>query len=64
LSAHKIVVTGAGGFIGGHLVQRLLGEGHAQIAAVDIKPRKNGSRSTRGSKTSRPTCRISMPAGA
>jgi len=32
----RIVVCGAGGFIGGHLVGRLLHEGH-QVTAVDIK---------------------------
>lgn len=31
------VVAGAGGFIGGHLVHRLLAEGH-RVRAVDIKP--------------------------
>jgi nucleoside-diphosphate-sugar epimerase len=34
----KIVVAGAGGFIGGHLVAELLRQGHADIRAVDIKP--------------------------
>jgi nucleoside-diphosphate-sugar epimerase len=33
----KILVAGGGGFIGGHLVSRLLDEGH-QVRAVDIKP--------------------------
>lgn len=33
----RVVVTGAGGFIGGHLVKRLLDEGHT-VTAVDRKP--------------------------
>ena len=33
----KIIVAGAGGFIGGHLVQELTKKGH-QVRAVDIKP--------------------------
>jgi GDP-D-mannose 3',5'-epimerase len=33
-----IVVTGAGGFIGGHLVADLQRAGHRRIRAVDIKP--------------------------
>jgi GDP-D-mannose 3',5'-epimerase len=33
----KIVVAGAGGFIGGHLVKELVKAGH-QVRAVDIKP--------------------------
>ena len=33
----KAVVTGAGGFIGGHLVKRLVGEG-VDVRAVDVKP--------------------------
>jgi len=34
----KIVVCGAGGFIGGHLVADLLQQGHTDVRAVDIKP--------------------------
>ncbi len=33
----KILITGAGGFIGGHLVADLLADGHT-VRAVDIKP--------------------------
>jgi GDP-D-mannose 3',5'-epimerase len=33
-----IVVCGAGGFIGGHLVADLLRQGFTRIRAVDIKP--------------------------
>ena len=32
------LVTGAGGFIGGHLIARLRAEGHGRIRGVDIKP--------------------------
>ena len=34
----RVLVTGAGGFIGGHLVRRLRDEGVASVRAVDVKP--------------------------
>ena len=37
--AAKVLVVGAGGFIGGHLVKRLL-ENDNFIVAVDIKPKE------------------------
>ena len=33
-----IVVTGAGGFIGGHLIENLKQEGFTKLRAIDIKP--------------------------
>jgi nucleoside-diphosphate-sugar epimerase len=33
-----VLVTGAGGFIGGHLVAALRRRGHQRLRAVDIKP--------------------------
>jgi GDP-D-mannose 3',5'-epimerase len=40
LKGEKAVVCGAGGFIGGHLVQTLLANGVEVVRAVDIKPLK------------------------
>lgn len=39
---YKILVAGGGGFIGGHLVERLYNEGR-DVVAVDIKPLKDWS---------------------
>ena len=36
---NRILIVGAGGFIGGHLVKRLLDDGNS-IVAVDIKPKE------------------------
>lgn len=38
LKQKKVVVCGAGGFIGGHLVKQLLADGVDVVKAVDIKP--------------------------
>ena len=38
MSDDVILVTGAGGFIGGHLVADLLRQGHGKVRGVDIKP--------------------------
>ena len=35
----KILIVGAGGFIGGHLVKKLLNNGNT-IVACDIKPKE------------------------
>ena len=35
----KILIVGAGGFIGGHLTKKLLDDGNL-IVATDIKPRE------------------------
>ncbi len=57
-----ILVTGAGGFIGGHLVADLLRRGHSNIRAVDIKPLDewfqvhDGVDNVRGDLKDRDTC--------
>ncbi|HZU09018.1 MAG TPA: NAD-dependent epimerase/dehydratase family protein [Pseudacidobacterium sp.] len=38
LTNEKVVVCGAGGFIGGHLVKALLNQGVNVVRAVDVKP--------------------------
>ncbi|QNI33817.1 NAD-dependent epimerase/dehydratase family protein [Alloacidobacterium dinghuense] len=38
LADERVVVCGAGGFIGGHLVQTLLKNGVSVVRAVDVKP--------------------------
>jgi nucleoside-diphosphate-sugar epimerase len=38
MAGEYVVVTGAGGFIGGHLVGDLLSRGHTRVRAVDRKP--------------------------
>ena len=38
MDTSKLVVTGAGGFIGGHLVGDLLAAGFERVRAVDLKP--------------------------
>ena len=35
----KILVCGAGGFIGGHLVSHLIKQGNTEIICADIKPK-------------------------
>ena len=37
-SHNRVFVTGAGGFIGGHLVADFRKQGYKQIRAVDVKP--------------------------
>jgi nucleoside-diphosphate-sugar epimerase len=38
LRSEKILVAGAGGFIGGWVINNLLNQGYTDIRAVDIKP--------------------------
>ncbi len=47
LADEKVVVCGAGGFIGGHLVNQLVADGVDVIRAIDIKPRDDWYQSSR-----------------
>ena len=49
MRGRDVLVTGAGGFIGGHLVRRLLGEG-ARVRAVDVKPAPDWHQRAEGSE--------------
>ena len=48
LTNQKVVVCGAGGFIGGHLVKSLLDQNINVVRAVDIKPRDEWYQESRG----------------
>jgi len=54
----KIAVTGAGGFIGGHLVNQLLNDGH-QVSAYDIKPLREWQQ-VRGDARNHPLVDVGM----
>ncbi|HUA97001.1 MAG TPA: NAD-dependent epimerase/dehydratase family protein [Terracidiphilus sp.] len=38
IAGKRVVVCGGGGFIGGHMAKRLLGQGAASVRCVDVKP--------------------------
>ncbi len=48
LKNEKVVVCGAGGFIGGHLVKDLLAQGVNVVRAVDVKPLDEWYQTSRG----------------
>jgi GDP-D-mannose 3',5'-epimerase len=48
LTNEKVVVCGAGGFIGGHLVKHLLAHGVGAVRAVDVKPLEEWHQTTGG----------------
>ena len=45
-----VVVAGGGGFIGGHLIGRLLAEGWGRVRAIDVKPRDQWYQVHRGAE--------------
>ena len=57
-----LVVTGAGGFIGGHLVRVLQQRGHTKIRAVDVKPLDEWYQKSPASTTRWETSHFSIPA--
>lgn len=48
LKNEKVVVCGAGGFIGGHLVKDLLAQGIDVVRAVDVKPLEEWYQTSKG----------------
>ncbi len=48
LKGQKVVVCGAGGFIGGHLVKDLVANGAGSVRAVDVKPLNEWYQTTPG----------------
>lgn len=57
----RCLVTGAGGFIGGHLVDALVREGN-DVSAVDVRPLRSWEHSNRGS-TIMERCNLSTEEG-
>src|ERR1035437_4371740 len=70
MKSQKLVVCGAGGFIGGHLVADLLRRGHRDIRAVDQKPfpewyqRHKGVENLQLDLKELPACRQAVAGGA